>query len=76
MNKSVKERIVSALKYYRDCWEALASLDSLYLQGKVEAMNPRELEDLAMAVMKRELSAVINLGALIGLVLGIFNLFI
>ena len=49
MNKSVKERIVSALKYYRDCWEALASLDSLYLQGKVEAMN------VAIGIIEREL---------------------
>ena len=49
MNKSVKERIVSALKYYRDCWEALASLDSLYLQGKVEAMN------VAIGIVEREL---------------------
>ena len=49
MNKSVKERIVSALKYYRDCWEALASLDSLYLQGKVEAMN------VAVGIIEREL---------------------
>jgi len=46
------------------------------VESKVDAMNPRELEDLAMSVMKKELSAVINLGALIGLILGVFNLFI
>lgn len=46
------------------------------VESKVDAMNSRELEDLTMSVMKKELSAVINLGALIGLILGVLNLFI
>ena len=46
------------------------------VESKIDAMNPRELEELTLSVMKRELSAVINLGAVIGLVLGVFNLFI
>ena len=41
---------------------------------KVEAMTPRELETLVLAIMKRELSAIINLGAIIGFILGLFNL--
>lgn len=44
------------------------------VENKVAAMNPKELEVLCMQVMKKELSAVINLGALIGFILGIFNL--
>ncbi len=46
------------------------------VEGKIDAMSPRELEQLTLSVMKKELSAVINLGAIIGLVLGVFNLFI
>ena len=46
------------------------------VEGKIEAMDPRELEELTLSVMKKELGAVVNLGAIIGLVLGVFNLFI
>ena len=41
---------------------------------KVEAMTPRELETLVLAIMKKELSAIINLGAIIGFILGLFTL--
>lgn len=44
------------------------------VEDKVAAMNPRELEALCMKIMKKELSAVINLGALVGFILGILNL--
>lgn len=44
------------------------------VQKKVEAMDARALEDLCMKVMKKELQAVINLGGLIGLILGVLNL--
>ena len=46
------------------------------VQKKVDAMDARELEALCMQVMKKELTAVINLGALIGFILGIFNLLV
>lgn len=46
------------------------------VEEKVAAMSVREMEDLCMKVMKRELNTIINLGALIGFVLGIFNLVI
>ena len=39
-------------------------------------MSVKELEELCMSVMKRELGAVINLGALIGFVIGIINIFV
>ncbi len=44
------------------------------VEEKVEAMTPRELETLVLTIMKRELSAIINLGAFIGFILGLFNL--
>ena len=66
------EKLISAIgKKFNDYLD-IASV----VEAKVDAMNPRELEDLAMMVMKKELSAVINLGAVIGLVLGVLNLFI
>lgn len=46
------------------------------VQRKIEEMDAEELEKLVFSVMKHELQAVINLGALIGAVIGIINIFI
>ena len=43
-------------------------------QARIEAMDEMEVETLVMSIMKKELGAVVNLGALIGFVLGLFNL--
>ena len=55
-------------------------LGTLDVQGvvedKINAMDARELEDLVLSVMKNELQAIVNLGALIGAVIGIINIFI
>jgi uncharacterized membrane protein YheB (UPF0754 family) len=45
------------------------------IERKIDEMDVMELEELILSVMKKELSAVVNLGALIGLVLGIVNIF-
>lgn len=44
------------------------------VKQQIEAMDVLELEELILSVMKKELNAIVNLGALIGLVLGMFNL--
>ena len=46
------------------------------VEDKVNAMDVKELEQLVFSVMKKELNAIVNLGALIGLVLGILNIFL
>lgn len=46
------------------------------VEEKVAAMSVKEIEDLCMRVMKRELDTIVNLGALIGFILGLFNLII
>ena len=46
------------------------------VEDKVNSMSVEQLEDLVMSVMKNELQAIINLGALIGAVIGIINIFI
>lgn len=38
------------------------------------SLEPEELEKLVMSVMKKELGAVINLGALVGFLIGLLNL--
>lgn len=49
---------------------------SSLVEKKINEMDVRELEDLVLSVMKNELQAVINLGALIGAVIGTVNIFI
>lgn len=49
---------------------------SSLVEKKINEMDVRELENLVLSVMKNELQAVINLGALIGAVIGIVNIFI
>lgn len=46
------------------------------VEKKINAMDVKELEKLVLSVMKRELNAIVNLGALIGLLLGIVMIFI
>ena len=46
------------------------------VENKINAMSTDDLEELVMSVMKNELQTIINLGALIGAVIGILNIFI
>lgn len=44
------------------------------IEDKINEMDMKELEKLILKVMKKELNAVINLGALIGFILGLINI--
>ncbi len=46
------------------------------VEDKINEMDVMELEELVMSVMKNELRAVVNLGAVIGFVLGLINTFV
>ncbi|QHQ62311.1 DUF445 family protein [Anaerocolumna sedimenticola] len=53
----------------------LTSLNlSKIAEEKVNAMDTKEVEELVLSIMKKELGAVVNLGAVIGFVLGLINL--
>jgi uncharacterized membrane protein YheB (UPF0754 family) len=39
-------------------------------------MDVLEMEKLVLSVMKKELNAIVNLGALIGLLIGTLNIFL
>ena len=45
------------------------------VESKINEMEVRELEALVLSVMKKELGAVVNLGAVIGLILGLVTAF-
>lgn len=46
------------------------------VQKKVDEMDVEELERLVLSVMKKELDGIVNLGALIGFVLGLLNIWL
>lgn len=46
------------------------------IEAKIDAMDIDELENMVLSVMKKELDTIVNLGALIGFLLGILNIFI
>ena len=57
-----------------------ALLSSLKLSAVVEerinAMKVEEVEELVLSIMSKELGAIVNLGAVIGLILGLVNVLI
>lgn len=72
------ERILR--KAYRGAVESAvpALIDRINVSGmieeKVNDMSNEQLEELVLSVMKHELNLIVNLGALIGLILGCLNL--
>lgn len=46
------------------------------VESKINDMDVLEVERLTISIMKKELDAVVNLGALIGFVIGIINVFV
>lgn len=54
-----------------------AILDTLRLseivESRINAMDVAEVEELMLSIMKKELGAIVNLGALIGFLLGLVN---
>ena len=82
-NDADRETLKTALNTAaRDAFEKHGAefLDHIDVKGiviqKIEEMKPEELEELVLSVMKQELQAVINLGAVIGAIIGIINIFI
>ena len=46
------------------------------VEDKINGYNIKEFEDLLFSIMKKELNAIIWLGALLGFVVGFLNAFI
>lgn len=57
--------------------EILAAIDiKSVVSSKIEAMEIAEIETMVLSMIKRELNAVINLGAVIGFIIGILMVFV
>ena len=58
----------------------LVVLGIKYMVGSIEerinAMQVEEVEELVLSIMNKELGAIVNLGAVIGLILGLINVII
>lgn len=48
---------------------------SRIVENKINEMPMEDIEELVLSIMKKELSAVVNLGAVIGFLIGILNVF-
>jgi len=46
------------------------------IEAKIREMEVERLEELVFSVMKKELDAIVNLGAMIGFVIGMLNMLI
>ena len=46
------------------------------VESKVQQMDVLEIEELVLSVMKKELNTIVNLGAVIGFIIGIINIFL
>ena len=56
-------------------WVLLESLNiSEIVENKINEMKVEDLEKLLLKIMKKELHAIVNLGAIIGLIFGCLNL--
>lgn len=72
MARSLYEKIVVAAAA-----QLAESIDiSAIVEEKINAMDVKELEKLVLSVMKKELNSIVNLGALIGFILGLVMIFI
>ena len=49
---------------------------SKIVKDKINEMDIKELEEIILKIMKKELNALVNLGAIIGFILGMLNLLI
>ena len=79
--KKFQVRTVVEEYYTQFMEEKLADFAELFdirdmAQEKVRQMDVLEVEELVLSVMKNELNTIVNLGALIGLLIGILNVFI
>lgn len=71
MTAAYRESVVNAVN------SALRRIDvSSIVEDKINSMSVEDLEKGVLAVMKNELNMIVNLGALIGLVIGSINIFI
>lgn len=83
LNEERKEKLMKAVgeaygRLLEEIGDALLKdLDvAAVVEAKVNAMDVKELEKLCLSVMKKELNAVVNLGAVLGFLIGILNIFI
>lgn len=84
IDRSLREENIDIIELIMRAYEKLVTakaadvLHMLHLgkvaEDKVMTLEPEALENLVLSVMKKELGAVVNLGALVGFLIGLLNL--
>ena len=73
--KALSELIKKAARESLD--DIIASVDiPAIVEDRVNAMSVEQVEELVMSVMKHELNAVISLGGIIGVIIGVLNVIV
>ncbi len=72
MEPLLKNIYLRLVEEHADAIAARFHIDKI-VEQRVSAMQPKDLEDLILSVMKKELGAVIRLGAVIGFVMGLIT---
>ena len=49
---------------------------SKVIENEINSFEPKKMEELVLSIISKELNALVNLGAIIGLLLGTANIFI
>ena len=49
---------------------------SKVIENEINSFEPKKMEELVLSIISKELNALVNLGAIIGLLLGTVNIFI
>lgn len=84
IDQSLREANIDIVEIFMQAYEKLVTTKAVDLMNllhlgnvaeeKVMALEPEALENLVLSVMRKELGAVINLGALVGFLIGLLNL--
>lgn len=64
-------------KFVKEKFEEIISSINItkIIEDKINSMDVLEIEKLILSIMKKELNSLVSLGALIGFLLGLFNIF-
>jgi len=78
ININIADSVVSVYKkMIQEQFETLINSINIsqIIEDKIISMDPLEVEKLILSIMKKELNSLVLLGAVIGFVLGLFNIF-
>lgn len=75
LKQVILNQYIALVNHYAETFLSNLNLAKI-VEEKVSAMDTKEVEKLVLSIMEKELGAVVNLGAVIGFILGLIEIFI